>query len=35
MDFSHSDKVRELQERLGRFMDSHIYPAEPRFHEEL
>ena len=29
MDFSHSDKVRLLQERLQRFMEAHIYPAEP------
>src|ERR1700738_1831846 len=35
MDFSHSDKVRLLQEQLERFMDAHIYPAEPRFDEEM
>ena len=35
MDFSHSDKVRRLQEQLGSFMEAHVYPAEPRFHEEL
>ena len=35
MDFSHSDKVRELQDRVQRFMEAHIYPAEPRFEEEL
>ena len=35
MDFSHSDKVRLLQERLQRFMDAHIYPAEPLFDEEM
>jgi acyl-CoA dehydrogenase len=35
MDFSHSDKVRELQERLARFMDDHVYPAEPLYHQEL
>ena len=35
MDFSHSEKVRLLQERLEGFMDAHVYPAEPRFHEEL
>ena len=29
MDFSHSDKVRLLQEQLQRFMDAHVYPAEP------
>ena len=27
MDFSHSDKVRELQERLTQFMDKYVYPA--------
>lgn len=35
MDFSHSSKVRDLQERLSRFMDQHIYPAEAHFHAEL
>ena len=35
MDFSHSDKVRLLQEQLARFMDAHVYPAEPRFDEEM
>src|ERR1700756_2797514 len=34
MDFSHSDKVRLLQEQLERFMNAHVYPAEPRFDEE-
>jgi acyl-CoA dehydrogenase len=35
MDFSHTDKVRDLQQRVGAFMDKYIYPAEARFHEEL
>ena len=35
MDFSHSDKVRELQERIQAFMDAHIYPAEKDYHDEL
>jgi acyl-CoA dehydrogenase len=35
MDFSHSDKVKELQQRLAAFMEQHIYPAEARFHEEV
>src|SRR3974390_3864827 len=35
MNFSHSDKVRELQERVARFMDDHVYPAEPLYHQEL
>src|ERR1700676_2908029 len=35
MDFSHSDKVRQLQEQVQRFMDAYVYPAEPRFDEEM
>src|ERR1700681_1837774 len=35
MDFSHSEKVRLLQEQVQRFMDAHVYPAEPRFDEEM
>ena len=35
MDFSHSDKVRDLQERVSQFMDNHVYPAEPLYHKEL
>jgi acyl-CoA dehydrogenase len=35
MDFSHSDKVRDLQERVSRFMDDHVYPAEPLYTREL
>ena len=35
MDFSHSEKVRLLQERLERFMEAHVYPAERRFDEEM
>src|SRR6202521_3566459 len=35
MDFSHSDKVRLLQEQLARFMDAHVYPAEPLFDDEM
>jgi acyl-CoA dehydrogenase len=35
MDFSHSDKVRELQERVTAFMDAYIYPAEQPYHDEL
>ena len=35
MDFSHSDKVRGLQESLQSFMDEHVYPAEPRFDEAI
>jgi acyl-CoA dehydrogenase len=35
MDFSHSEKVRDLQERISQFMDKHIYPAEPLYHKEM
>src|ERR1700704_1668626 len=35
MDFSHSEKVRILQEKVQRFVDAHVYPAERRFDEEL
>jgi len=35
MDFSHSPRVRALQDRLTAFMDEHIYPAEPRFFAEV
>jgi acyl-CoA dehydrogenase len=35
MDFSHSDKVRALQDRLIRFMARHVYPAEARARAEL
>ena len=35
MDFSHSEKVRDLQERLTQFMEDHVYPAEALYHKEL
>src|SRR5262245_7449716 len=35
MTFEHSDKTRELQQRLGAFMDEHIYPNEPRYRREI
>jgi acyl-CoA dehydrogenase len=35
MDFSHSEKVRDLQERITQFMENHVYPAEALHHEEL
>ena len=35
MDFSHSDKVRELQERVSAFMDKYVYPAEAPFDREV
>ena len=35
MDFDYSPKTRELQVRLQRFMDDHVYPAEAVYAEEL
>ena len=35
MTFEFSAKTKELQKRLQRFMDEHIYPHEQRFHEEV
>jgi acyl-CoA dehydrogenase len=35
MRFEHSDKAKDLQQRLTAFMDEYIYPNETRFHREL
>jgi acyl-CoA dehydrogenase len=35
MDFEHTPKVRQLQQRLGDFMQQHVYPAEARFEAEM
>jgi acyl-CoA dehydrogenase len=35
MDFSYSDKVIELQEKLSAFMDEHVYPNEKVYEEQL
>jgi acyl-CoA dehydrogenase len=35
MDFAFDDKTGELRDRLLAFMDSHVYPAEPVFAEQL
>jgi len=35
MDFDYSPRVKELQKRLGAFMDAHVYPNEARFHDEV
>jgi len=35
MDFAHSAKVKDLQQRLTAFMDQHIYPNEEVFHAEV
>ncbi|HZU61656.1 MAG TPA: acyl-CoA dehydrogenase family protein [Solirubrobacteraceae bacterium] len=35
MDFELTDRCKELQERLLAFMDEHVYPAEPVYHQQL
>jgi acyl-CoA dehydrogenase len=35
VDFELSDKTKELQETLLEFMDSHVYPAEPVWREQV
>ena len=35
MDFEHSPKVQDLQARVKAFMAEHVYPAEPRFANEM
>ena len=35
MSFEISAKTRELQQRLQKFMDAHVYPNERRFEEEV
>jgi acyl-CoA dehydrogenase len=35
MDFSYSDKVIDYQQRLTEFMDSHVYPSEPIYHQQI
>ena len=35
MDFDHDARTEELRQRLLTFMDEHVYPAEPVFHEQL
>ncbi len=35
MNFSHGEKVRELQQRLSDFMQRFVYPAERRFQDEV
>ena len=34
MDFEYSAKTRELQARLQKFMDDHIYPSEKAYKAE-
>src|SRR6478735_8741805 len=35
MDFEYSDRTKELQEKLLKFMDEVIYPAEPVYEEQM
>jgi acyl-CoA dehydrogenase len=35
MNFEPSEKTKELQRRLQKFMDTHVYPNEARFDEEV
>ncbi len=35
MDFAYSAKVKDLQEKLGRFMDEHIYPSERKYDDGI
>ncbi|HUR89211.1 MAG TPA: acyl-CoA dehydrogenase family protein [Ramlibacter sp.] len=35
MDFDYSPKVKDLQQRVQRFMDDHVYPSEKAYSEEL
>src|SRR5437763_12073837 len=35
MDFELSDRCRDLRERLLAFMDEHVHPAEPVYHDQI
>lgn len=35
MNFDYSDKTKALLDRLGGFMDAHVYPAEAVFHRQI
>jgi acyl-CoA dehydrogenase len=35
MDFAFSERTKALQAKLARFMDEHVYPAEPMFFAEV
>ncbi|MCY7305275.1 MAG: acyl-CoA dehydrogenase family protein [Rhodoferax sp.] len=35
MDFDYSPKTKELQTKVGQFMDEHVYPAEQEYAREL
>ncbi|MBK9520390.1 MAG: acyl-CoA dehydrogenase family protein [Rhodocyclaceae bacterium] len=35
MEFAHTAKVKDLQQRVTAFMDAHVYPNEATFHDEV
>ncbi|TMJ30787.1 MAG: acyl-CoA dehydrogenase, partial [Alphaproteobacteria bacterium] len=35
MDFEYTDRTKELQEKLTKFMDEVVYPAESVYEEQL
>ncbi len=35
MDFGFSPRTQDLQQRVGAFMNEHVYPAEARYHAEI
>jgi acyl-CoA dehydrogenase len=35
MDFAHSEKVKDLSQRLTAFMDRHVYPNERALHDQI
>jgi len=35
MDFAYSDRTKKMLEKVGAFMDEHVYPAEHELHEQL
>jgi len=34
MDFNHSERSTDLQDQVRVFLDEHVYPAEPAYHEQ-
>ncbi len=34
MDFNHSERSIGLQDQVRAFLDEHVYPAEPAFHQQ-
>jgi acyl-CoA dehydrogenase len=35
MDFAYSPKVQQLRERVSAFMETHVYPAEAVFEQQV